>query len=99
VPLVEAPAVAPAWAEPSTLTGFSVDGLAGHLVGQILAVGRAIRAPGPGRPADEPAGLPEGVLAPVLSVLTGLALRRHGQAALLRALSRAERAPASIAAM
>jgi len=43
--------------------------------------------------------LPESVLAPVLSLLTGLAVRRHGQAALLRALTRAERAPDRINAL
>jgi hypothetical protein len=43
--------------------------------------------------------LPEAVLAPVLSLLTGLAVRRHGQPAVLRALSRAERAPAAINAL
>jgi hypothetical protein len=34
----------------------------------------------------------------VLTLLTRLAARRHGPAAVLRALSRAERAPATIAA-
>jgi len=38
------------------------------------------------------------VLEPVLALLSSLAVRRHGQAAVLRALSRAERAPASITA-
>ena len=42
--------------------------------------------------------LPPVVLEPVLALLTGLAVRRHGQAAVLRALSRSERAPHSIAA-
>jgi hypothetical protein len=42
--------------------------------------------------------LPEAVLEPVLALLTALAVRRHGQPAVLRALARAERAPASIAA-
>jgi uncharacterized protein (TIGR03083 family) len=42
--------------------------------------------------------LPSTVLEPVLALLTGLAVRRHGQPAVLRALARAERAPASIAA-
>src|SRR5918994_688920 len=36
---------------------------------------------------------PDAVFAPVVALLTGLAARRHGQPALLRALSRAERAP------
>ncbi|WIN00659.1 maleylpyruvate isomerase N-terminal domain-containing protein [Actinoplanes oblitus] len=36
---------------------------------------------------------------PVISVLCHLAARRHGQPALIRALSRAERAPASIAGL
>jgi hypothetical protein len=42
--------------------------------------------------------LPPDVLDPVLALLSGLAVRRHGQAAVLRALTRAERAPTSIAA-
>ncbi|POX63571.1 hypothetical protein C3492_10495 [Streptomyces sp. Ru62] len=40
--------------------------------------------------------LPGTALDPVVALLTGLAVRRHGQAALLRALTRAERAPAAI---
>jgi hypothetical protein len=43
--------------------------------------------------------LPAAVLDPVLALLTGLAVRRHGQPAVLRALSRAERAPAAINAL
>jgi hypothetical protein len=43
-------------------------------------------------------GLPTAVAAEAIELLTRLAVRRHGAAALLRALSRAERAPASIAA-
>ena len=43
--------------------------------------------------------LPANVLAPVLTLLTGIAVRRHGQPAVLRALSRAERAPAAINAL
>ena len=42
--------------------------------------------------------LPPAVLDPVLTLLTGLAVRRHGPTAVLRALSRSERAPATIAA-
>jgi Mycothiol maleylpyruvate isomerase N-terminal domain len=42
--------------------------------------------------------LPPVVLDPVLGLLTGLAVRRHGPTAVLRALSRSERAPATIAA-
>ncbi len=42
--------------------------------------------------------LPDSVLDPVLALLSGLAVRRHGPTAVLRALSRAERAPATIAA-
>ncbi|MEU8005219.1 maleylpyruvate isomerase N-terminal domain-containing protein [Catellatospora sp. NPDC049111] len=41
---------------------------------------------------------PREVLDPVLALLSELAVRRHGQAAVIRALSRAERAPASITA-
>ncbi len=43
-------------------------------------------------------GLPAVVAAEAVELLTRLAVRRHGAAALLRALSRAERAPGSIAA-
>jgi hypothetical protein len=42
---------------------------------------------------------PDEVFAPVVALLTGLAARRHGQAALLRALSRSERAPATVSAL
>jgi hypothetical protein len=42
--------------------------------------------------------LPPAVLAPVFDLLTRLAVRRHGPTAVLRALSRAERAPATISA-
>lgn len=42
--------------------------------------------------------LPEPVLGPVLALLVGVALQRHGQTALVRALTRRERAPESIAA-
>ena len=40
--------------------------------------------------------LPNEVLGPVLGLLTRLAVRRHGQSAVVAALSRAERAPAAI---
>lgn len=43
--------------------------------------------------------LPPGVAAAVLPLLSLLAARRHGDTAVLRALSRAERAPATIAAL
>jgi hypothetical protein len=42
---------------------------------------------------------PEAAAAVAIELLTALAVRKHGAAALLRALSRAERAPASIAAI
>jgi hypothetical protein len=42
--------------------------------------------------------LPDRVLEPVLALLARLAVERHGQSAVLRALGRAERAPASIVA-
>jgi hypothetical protein len=42
---------------------------------------------------------PPDVIDPVFAILTALAARRHGQPAVLRALSRAERAPAAINAM
>jgi hypothetical protein len=41
---------------------------------------------------------PVDVLTPVLELLTGVACRRHGQAAVVRALSRPQRAPASVSA-
>jgi hypothetical protein len=41
---------------------------------------------------------PAAVLAPVLDLLTGLAVRRHGGTAVVRTLTRPQRAPASIAA-
>jgi hypothetical protein len=40
--------------------------------------------------------LPAPVLDPVLALLTRLAVRRHGQSAVVAALSRAERAPGAI---
>jgi hypothetical protein len=43
--------------------------------------------------------LPPDVLEPVFALLTNLAVRRHGQAAVLRGLSRSERAPASVSAL
>jgi hypothetical protein len=45
-----------------------------------------------------PPAFPEPVLGPVLALLVGISLRRHGQAAVLRALSRSERATQSISA-
>lgn len=41
---------------------------------------------------------PEAVLVPVFGLLTGVAARRHGQAAVVRALSRPQRAPDSVSA-
>lgn len=41
---------------------------------------------------------PEGVAGPVLALLTGVAVRRHGQTAVVRGLSRPQRAPGSISA-
>ena len=41
---------------------------------------------------------PEGVITPVLGLLTGVAVRRHGQTAVVRGLSRPQRAPAVISA-
>jgi hypothetical protein len=49
-----------------------------------------------GLPARE---LPDAAFDPVLVLLARLAAQRHGQAALLRALARAERAPAAINAI
>jgi uncharacterized protein (TIGR03083 family) len=54
-----------------------------------LAVSVGVRAP----------ALPPRVLDPVLALLTRLAVQRHGQSAVLSALSRAERAPVSIVAI
>ena len=41
---------------------------------------------------------PDDVVTPVLDLLAGVAVRRHGQAAVVRALSRPQRAPASVSA-
>ena len=41
---------------------------------------------------------PEAVVGPVFMLLTGVAARRHGQVALVRALSRPQRAPDSVSA-
>jgi hypothetical protein len=46
----------------------------------------------------ETPALPDDTVMPVVSLLAGIALRRHGQVAMLRALSRRERAPATITA-
>jgi hypothetical protein len=46
----------------------------------------------------DPPVFPETVMGPVLAVLVGISMRRHGQAAVVRTLSRRERAPASISA-
>jgi hypothetical protein len=194
--LIGSPEVAAAWHAPSALTGFRVDGLAGHLAWQVLCVPRALATrldeTGPisldehyarsrwfnsgiddesnmgirsfgddlaadgadalatqtgavltelraALPAEAPnrsvrlpwaewsltlddllitrmmeiavhaddlavsvgvatPALPPAVLAPVFDLLTRLAVRRHGPTAVLRALSRAERAPATISA-
>ncbi len=47
----------------------------------------------------EPPAWPEDVVAPVLGLLTTLAVRKHGVPAVLRTLARRERAPQSIAAI
>jgi hypothetical protein len=41
---------------------------------------------------------PDGVIGPVLALLTGVAVRRHGQSALVRVLARPQRAPGSVSA-
>ena len=48
-----------------------------------------------GMPTPE---FPEPALTPVLGLLTGVAVRRHGQAAVVRALSRPQRAPENVSA-
>jgi hypothetical protein len=45
-----------------------------------------------------PREFPDAVLGPVLALLVGISMRRHGQAAVVRTLSRRERAPGSISA-
>jgi hypothetical protein len=45
-----------------------------------------------------PPDFPDEVIGPVFALLTSVAARRHGQAAVLRALSRSERAPATVVA-
>jgi hypothetical protein len=62
-----------------------------YLVGRIMEIvvhndDLAVSADTP------PPVLPEPVLGPVLALLVGVSLRRHGQAAVVRALSRSERA-------
>ena len=61
--------------------------LAVHMDDLAVSVGLATRE------------LPDTVFDPVLTVLAHLAVRRHGQAAVLRALTRRERAPAAINAI
>ncbi|NJQ01288.1 maleylpyruvate isomerase N-terminal domain-containing protein [Streptomyces zingiberis] len=61
-----------------------------------LAVHQDDLAVSAGLPTPE---LPASAFDPVVALLTRLAARRHGRTALLRALSRAERAPAAINAM
>ena len=46
----------------------------------------------------DPPRLPDPVLGPVLALLVGLSLRKHGQSAVVRTLSRSERAPRSVSA-
>ena len=41
---------------------------------------------------------PEPALTPVLGLLSGVAVRRHGQSAVVRALSRPQRAPEHVSA-
>lgn len=47
VALIDDPAVAQRWAEPSALTGYSVGGLAGHLARAVETVARYLDAPPP----------------------------------------------------
>jgi Mycothiol maleylpyruvate isomerase N-terminal domain len=47
----------------------------------------------------DPPEFPDDVVAPVLDLLTDLAVRRHGAIALVRTLTRPQRAPGSIAAL
>jgi hypothetical protein len=46
----------------------------------------------------ETPALPESVIEPVVDLLARLAVHRHGATAVIRTLSRAERAPATISA-
>src|SRR6266545_4791594 len=112
--LLADPAVAAGWTAPSALAEFTVGGLAEHLAQQILSVPGALvledflvtRMMEVAVHSDDlafsvgvpPPELPACVLDPVLALLSSLAVRRHGAPAVLRALSRAERAPATIAA-
>jgi Mycothiol maleylpyruvate isomerase N-terminal domain len=61
--------------------------LAVHMDDLAVSVGLATRE------------LPDAVFDPVLTLLARLSVRRHGQAAVLRALTRKERAPAAINAI
>ena len=82
-------AVARRWATPSALPGMSVGALAGHAVHcDDLAHSAGLPTP----------ALPDDVADTVLVLLARLAARRRGMTAVLRALSRAERAPTTITA-
>ena len=106
--LLDDPAVAASWNVPSALREFTVSGLAGHLARQIFQVSRVL-AQDP--PDEQPITLLEHYmgsrwLAADFDDEVNLRIRRDGEneaadgpAAVLRALSRAERAPATIAAI
>ena len=60
--------------------------------------GRPRRRPGRERRVCRHRSSPTTCSSPVLDLLTRVAVRRHGQAAVVRALSRPQRAPASVSA-
>ena len=72
-------------------TAFDV--ILGIMLGSIVS--RAVTGNAPFLPALVAAA----ALLVMHAMFSGIALRRHGQTAVLRALSRAERAPASISAL
>jgi hypothetical protein len=101
--LLSEPAVAARWDTASALARMSVGALAGHLARQIFTVEVLLgRDPGDERLACSAGlptpGLPVEVTDAVVGLLARLAARRHGATAVVRALSRAERAPATITA-
>jgi hypothetical protein len=105
--LIAAPEVAAAWHEPSALPKMSVQSLAGHLAGQVFVIPQVLAEP---VPAEEVIPI-HAYYARVTLDRIGPRRRvqhrhphrwragRHGRAGVLRALSRGERAPATISAL
>lgn len=110
--LVIRPEIANAWAQESACAGMSVGGLTRHLVSQPVNVVALLGEAPSGNPeasgsdADDLAtsvkvptpDFDAVVLDPVFRLLTALSVRRHGQDALVRTLTRPQRAPANVSA-